>query len=91
VTVTFAVAPAFQGRIIERGTRPRTFEDDTRFHSAMAGLMMERGFHGLARSHQIAAGLFLPEETRAAAVASSWVAHAERGDNLNRYRYSSLE
>lgn len=44
----------------------RTFAEETRFHSAYADLLFARGYPNLARSHQLVAGLYLPDETRAA-------------------------
>lgn len=44
----------------------RTPAEESRFHFAYADLLFERGYPNLARSHQIVAGLYLPDKTRAA-------------------------
>ena len=60
-----------------RSRSPRVSEETKAYELGMASLCQDRGFWNLARSHQLAAGLFLPEGIRAEDLARSWVHDAD--------------
>jgi len=55
---------------IARPRYSKTSAQEARYHFNMAHLCRERGLPNLARSHSIAAGLFLGEDAREAALAA---------------------
>lgn len=63
---------------VERGPRLRSAEEEQAYLFGMAGLCFDRGAPNLARSYQLAAGLYAPDEVRAEQLARSWVHHADR-------------